>query len=83
MKVCVVGCGRWGSLIAWYLDRQGHSVTLYGRESSAHMQRFLANRQNDLLTLPESINLSTDIGVLSEADVIVISIASQGLRSFR
>ena len=82
MKVCVVGCGRWGSLIAWYLDRQGHSVTIYGRESSAHMQRFLANRQNDLLTLPESINLSTDIGVLSEADVIVISIASQGLRSF-
>ena len=82
MKICVVGCGRWGSLIAWYLDRQGQKVTLYGRDSSAHMQRFLAERRNDLLTLPESIALSTDVGVLTDADVIVISIASQGLRAF-
>ena len=82
MRICVVGCGRWGSLIAWYLDRQGHSVTLYGRESSAHMQRFLSERRNDLLELPEDIALSTDIGILKDVDVIVISIASQGLRSF-
>ncbi len=81
MKVSVVGCGRWGSLIAWYLDRNGHEVSLYGRESSAHMQRFLMERKNDLLTLPESINLSTDISVTKDAEVIVIAIASQSLRS--
>ena len=33
MKVMVIGCGRWGSLITWYLDSIGHKVTLYGRES--------------------------------------------------
>ena len=54
MHITVIGCGRWGSLIAWYLDRTGHRVTLYGRPGSRHMQRFLATRQNDLLTLPES-----------------------------
>ncbi|MCQ2457025.1 MAG: glycerol-3-phosphate dehydrogenase, partial [Clostridia bacterium] len=32
MKITVIGCGRWGSLITWYLDRTGHDVTLYGRE---------------------------------------------------
>lgn len=81
MKVSVIGCGRWGSLIAWYLDRKGHSVSIYGRESSAHMQRFLTERRNDLLTLPESIKLSTDLSVTKEAEAIVIAIASQSLRS--
>ncbi len=46
------------------------------------MQRFLQNRKNDLLELPESIELSTSFDVLTEAEVIIISIASQGLRSF-
>lgn len=81
MKVSVIGCGRWGSLIAWYLDRGGHDVSLYGRESSAHMQRFLKERRNDLLTLPESITLSTSLSVTKDAEVIVIAIASQSLRS--
>ena len=82
MKVGVCGCGRWGSLIAWYLDRVGHKVTLWGRESSSHMQRFLSERRNDLLTLPESIALSTDISVVSDSEVIIVSIASQSLRGF-
>lgn len=82
MRICVVGCGRWGSLIAWYLDRQGHAVTLYGRASSENMKKFVAERKNELLTLPESVELSTDLHVLCEAEVIVISIASQALRDF-
>lgn len=39
-RVAVIGCGRWGSLIAWYLDRLGHEACLYGRESSAAFARF-------------------------------------------
>ncbi len=82
MKICVVGCGRWGSLITWYLNRQGHEVSLYGQASAPQMQRFLAERRNDLLELPESITLTTDINDLKNAEVIVISIPSQVLRSF-
>ncbi len=82
MKITVVGCGRWGSLIAWYLDGIGHKVTLYGRASSPHMQRFLSDRSNDLLTLSEQVTLSTSLSSLEDAEVIVISIASQQLRGF-
>lgn len=82
MKVNVCGCGRWGSLIAWYLDKVGHEVALYGREQSVHMQRFLKERRNDLLTLPQSVKLSTDIEDFREADVIIVAIASQSLRAF-
>ena len=81
MKITVIGCGRWGSFLTWYLDKIGHSVTLYGREGSKNMARFLSSRRNDLLELRESITLSTDLeSAAKDADVIVISVDSQGLR---
>ncbi len=84
MKITVIGCGRWGSLITWYLaSRKGHDVTLYGRTSSPHMQRFIAERQNDLLTLPDSVRLSTDLSDALDAttDTLIISVGAQGLRA--
>lgn len=81
MKVTVIGCGRWGSLITWYLDYIKMDVTLYGRAESKNMQRFLAERKNDYLTLPESVKLSTDLSCVKDAEVIVISINSQGLQA--
>lgn len=81
MKITVIGCGRWGSLITWYLDRIGNEVTLYGRKSSVHMQRFLKERKNDLLRLPESVGLSTDLHCVKDAEAIVISVNAQGLAS--
>lgn len=81
MKITVVGCGRWGSLITWYLSSQkGYDVTMYGREGSANMQRFLKERKNDLLTLPDSVLLSVSLDSCLDADVIVVSVNSQGLR---
>lgn len=83
MKVSVVGCGRWGSLITWYLaEKKGLDVTLYGRESSEHIQRFIKERKNDLLTLPDSVKVTTSLDCLTNADVIIISINSQGLSAF-
>lgn len=81
MKITVIGCGRWGSLITWYLDRLGHTMTLYGRAESRHMCAFLETRSNGLLTLPESVTLSTELSSLWDAEVIIISIGSQGLRT--
>ena len=80
MNIAVIGCGRWGSLITWYLNTLGHSLTLYGRRGSARMQRFMDTRQNDLLTLPERIALTYDLHCVEEAETIVISIGAQGLQ---
>lgn len=80
MQVSVIGCGRWGSLIAWYLDRLGHDVALYGRAASPRMQRFLAERRNDLLELPPSVRLTTSLEDVCRAGTIVVSIGVQGLR---
>lgn len=80
MKTTVIGCGRWGTFISWYLNRIGHNVTLYGRSSSANMKTLIDKRKNDYLTLPEDENLTTDISEAVQSDVIFISINSQGLR---
>ena len=29
MKISVIGCGRWGSFLAWYLDKSGHEAVSY------------------------------------------------------
>lgn len=80
MEITVIGCGRWGSFIAWYLNKMGHSVTLYGRPDSKRMQRFIAERRNDYLEIPESLHLCTSLEkAVSQAETIVISINSQGL----
>lgn len=80
MKVTVIGCGRWGSTITWYLDSIGNQVTLYGRKGSRHMDQFMKDRTNDFLRLPESIALTNDLDCIRDAEVIVISVNSQGLQ---
>ena len=80
MKITVIGCGRWGSLIAWYLDRIGNDVTLYGLPDAPQMMEFQKTRKNGIIELPLSVNLSCDIESVRDADVVVISINSQGLR---
>ena len=81
MNISVIGCGRWGSFIAWYLDSIHQNVTLYGRKESKNMQQFIEYRKNDYLKLNDSIKLETSLDHLNNVDVIVISINSQGLQN--
>ncbi len=80
MKVCVIGCGRWGSFIGWYLDQLGKEVSFYGPADTPQMQQYLATRSNGTLTMRESIGFITEIEKALEADTIVISVPSQALR---
>ncbi|MBR5292471.1 MAG: NAD(P)H-dependent glycerol-3-phosphate dehydrogenase [Clostridia bacterium] len=81
MKIPVIGCGRWGSFIAWYLDSIGHEVTLYGRRGSKHMAAFEETRTNGLVTLKDSIHLGYDIAEAAKADTVVVSVGAQSFRN--
>lgn len=81
MDITVIGCGRWGSFIGWYLDKIGHRVTLYGREGSSHMRQFKETGSNGLVTLNDGIELTSDLRKAAGSDIIIISIGSQGLRA--
>ena len=83
MKISVLGCGRWGTFIAWYLDSLEHEVSLWGRSSSKNMEQLIRERKNSYLTLTDSISLTSDIETaINTAEVVVISISAQQLRSF-
>lgn len=81
MNISVIGPGRWGSFIAWYLNKIGYNVTLYGRENSQKMKALLKTRTNCTITLSESINLTSNLSDAMESDIIVISVGAQGLRN--
>jgi glycerol-3-phosphate dehydrogenase (NAD(P)+) len=83
MKISVLGCGRWGTFIAWYVNKVGHNVMLWGREKSRNYIGLKEKRENDYLTLPEEIELSHSLeNAITNADTIIISISAQELRSF-
>lgn len=80
-NVFVIGCGRWGTFIAWYLHKIGHAVSLYGRKDSANMRQLRDTRKNAYLTLPDGVRLTTALEEAAAADYIVISVSSQNLHA--
>ena len=83
MKISVLGCGRWGSFIAWYLCNRGHDVYSWGPEEDYSYQVLKETGKNEYVTLDERIQLTCDLQkAVEHAEVIIISISSQGLRGF-
>ena len=80
MKITVIGCGRWGTCIAWYLDKTGHDVTLCGRSTSKRLRQLSETRRNEYIQLPDGIGISSDPSCALEVDAVVISVGSQDLR---
>ena len=81
MKVTVLGCGRWGSFLAWYHSRC-NEVMVWGREGSRGLAELAENHANRYVTLPESVRYTTNLEkAVQFSDWIVISISAQQLRS--
>ncbi len=80
-RISILGCGRWGSGLAWYSAYLGYSVMLWGRELSTRCQRLAKTRQNEYLQLPSSVLVETSLERALSADIILIAIKSQGLRA--
>ena len=78
MRVTVIGAGRWGAFLAWYADRRGHSVRLFGRDSSPRFQALQTARTNGLVTLPGRVELVSALD--RDTDVFLVSVSSQQLR---
>ncbi|MBQ8295973.1 MAG: NAD(P)-binding domain-containing protein [Clostridia bacterium] len=83
MKISVLGCGRWGSFIAWYLCNHGHDVYSWGPKEDYSYQVLKNTGKNEYVTLDDRICLTCNLQeAVERADVIIISISSQGLRGF-
>ena len=81
MNFTILGCGRWGSFIAWYLNTNNHNVTVWGREGHQIVEDLIKTRKNEYVEFPESIEITKDLEyALSKSEHIIISISSQALR---
>ncbi len=83
MKISVLGCGRWGSFIAWYLCNHGHDVYSWGPEDDYSYKVLKETGKNEYVELDSRICLTCDLKeAVEHAETIIISISSQGLRGF-
>ncbi len=83
MNISVLGSGRWGTFLAWYSNKIGHNVMLWGRENSKSLDNLRCNRKNEYLELNEDLILSSSLEeALAFGDYIIISISAQELRCF-
>lgn len=83
MNVSLLGCGRWGSFIAWYLDKTGHNVYTWGLENDVIFQNLQRERKNDYVQFSDNIVITPDLTkAVNHAEVMIISISSQALSSF-
>ena len=81
MNITVLGCGRWGSFITWYLSTRGFSVTEWGRPGSPSLAELRDTHRNEYVALPDGVCLTDDLAAaVGAADVLAISIRSSGLR---
>ncbi|PKM63122.1 MAG: glycerol-3-phosphate dehydrogenase [Firmicutes bacterium HGW-Firmicutes-21] len=80
MDITVIGCGRWGAFLAWYLGRCGNTVYLYGRSCSSRLQRLKDENTSGLNTLGANITIGSDLKKALTSEIIVIAVDSQGLR---
>lgn len=82
MKITVIGCGRWGSFIAYYLDLIGNEVTVGARPTDDAARLFAETHTNGTITLPETVKFVFDLqSAVKDAETVVFSVPSQSLRS--
>lgn len=83
MNISVLGCGRWGSCIAWYLDKIGNNVYSWGLSEAPDFQQLKREHKNEYLSYSPKMTVTDDLeAAIEHGEVIIISISSQNLRSF-
>lgn len=83
MNITLLGCGRWGSFIAWYMDSiKNNDVMVWGRQNDPLVENLIKTRKNDYVEFSESIQITNDLEkALNHSDIVIISISAQAVRN--
>ena len=82
MKAAVIGSGGWGTALALVLVRNGHQVSLWCRRADK-CEELQSSRENPLLKgvrLPDELEITTDIGVVRDCNVVILATPSFAVR---
>ena len=81
-KFAVLGVGRWGTLISWYINKIGHDLVIWGREGSKNTENLISKRCNSSVCFGPEVTICSDLKAALKQDYIIISINSQNFRAF-
>ena len=82
MQTTVLGCGRWGTFISWYMNKiLEYEVICWGPDDDI-FKNLQKHRKNEYLTMPKEIEITSSLEKALTSDFIVISISCQKLREF-
>lgn len=81
MRICVIGAGRWGTLLAWYLDYLGHQATLYDIDKKK-IEKLKIDRKNKYgIIISPNVVLTNEVKeALDKCEIIFVAIISSGVR---
>jgi glycerol-3-phosphate dehydrogenase (NAD(P)+) len=83
MDITVVGSGGWGTALAILLHKNGHNVTVWSYAQS-EIDYIRAHQENALLkgvTIPQEIQLTSDISAVAGKPLVVSAVPSFAVRS--
>jgi glycerol-3-phosphate dehydrogenase (NAD(P)+) len=82
-SVAVIGAGAWGTALASVAARAGREVMLYARDAAAaaHINATRENARLHGVRLDASITLTNDLASAARADIILLAVPAQNLRS--
>ena len=81
-KFAVLGAGRWGTLIAWYINKLGYDLILWGRKNSEKFKNLMQNRCNSSVCFGPEVKITDNLDSAIFQEYIIISINAQNFRKF-
>ena len=83
--ISVIGCGRWGTFLAWYAANRCQdkiqNVLMYDLKTSPNFIELRDTRKNEYLALSDNMYLFDALDKVLVNDTVIISIGCQHLRS--
>ena len=81
-SISVIGCGRWGGFLGYYLATYKKADVLFlGVSGDPAYESLITTGNNGYLTMPDHVQYTTDMAKCFQNDFIVISIGCQGFRA--
>jgi glycerol-3-phosphate dehydrogenase (NAD(P)+) len=82
-RIAVIGAGGWGTALSLIWANRGHAVLLWGNDA-ARIEQIRKTRENRVylpgVTLPDPVDLTSDLKDCADADLIVFVTPSTALR---
>ncbi len=83
MKIIVLGAGSWGATLTCVLAENGHEVSIweYNKEIAEKLKKERTIPFIGGAKLPDSVNVTNDLGAVSQADAVLIVVPSHFIRT--